>query len=414
MSNHLAVATVTGALHTQLLNATVLVPGASVTTTRPNGAAANPGPAINIFLYQVIPNAAYRNADLPTRRSDGQLVQRPQAALTLHYLLSFLGDETTLEPQRLLGAAVRQLHAHPLITAQDIIQTIANPPYDGVLPASNLADEVDVVRVTPLGYSLEELSKLWSIFFQSPYVLSMAYQASVVLIETDDAPRPALPVQTRNLYVLPFRHPTIERVIAQSGENAPILSLSTLVIEGKQLRGDVTTIVIGGAEFVPAPANVAPERITLAVPAGLRPGVQALQVTHPILMGLPPPGTPHRGFESNVATFVLRPQINAPIVVTTVPDPQGGGPLPALQVGTDLIIGRNQRVVLLLNSSAAVNGAAFSFLAPARSADSSLVAIAIANVPAGQYFVRLQVDGAESVLDLDTTSPSFGPTVTLP
>ena len=84
-------------------------------------------------------------------------------------------------------------------------------------------------------------------------------------------------------------------------------------------------------------------------------------------MGLPPPGTPHRGFESNVATFVLRPQINAPIVVTTVPDPQGGAPLPALQVGTDLIIGRNQRVVLLLNSSAAVNGAAFSFLAPPRS-----------------------------------------------
>ena len=40
--------------------------------------------------------------------------------------------------------------------------------------------------------------------------------------------------------------------------------------------------------------------------------------------------------------------------------------------------------------------------------------MAIANVPAGQYFVRLQVDGAESVLDLDTISPSFGPTVTLP
>ena len=28
------------------------------------------------FLYQVMPNAAYRNADLPTRRANGQLVQR--------------------------------------------------------------------------------------------------------------------------------------------------------------------------------------------------------------------------------------------------------------------------------------------------------------------------------------------------
>jgi len=395
-----------------LLNATALVPGASVTTARPNGSAAAPAPAINIFLYQVIPNAAYRNADLPTRRGDGQLVQRPQAALTLHYLLSFFGDDTTLEPQRLLGAAVRQLHAHPLITAQDIVQTIANPPYDAVLPASNLADQVDVVRFTPLGYSLEELSKLWSIFFQSPYVLSMAYQASVVLIETDDAARPALPVQTRNLYVLPFRQPTIERVIAQTGENAPIVATSTLVIEGKQLRAEVTRIVIGGAEF--APADVAPERVLLALPAGLRPGVHALQVMQPIRMGLPAPGTPHRGIESNVASFVLRPQITAPVVVTTVPNPQGGAPLAALQITTDLTIGRNQRVVLLLNSTAAVNAAAFSFLAPARGADGNSLTVAIAALPAGQYFVRLQIDGAESLLDLDSLSPSFGPTVTLP
>ena len=58
MSNHLAVATVTGVLHTQLLSATTLVPGATVTTTRPNGGASNQAPTINIFLYQVIPNAA--------------------------------------------------------------------------------------------------------------------------------------------------------------------------------------------------------------------------------------------------------------------------------------------------------------------------------------------------------------------
>ena len=143
----------------------------------------------------------------------------------------------------------------------------------------------------------------------------MAYQASAVLIETDDAPRPALPVQTRNIYVLPFAHPTVERVSAQAGENLPIVATSTLVIAGKELRGEITRIVIGGAEFTPT--EVAPERILLPMPAGLRPGVHALQVMQRILMGSPPPGTPHRGFESNVATFVLRPRINAPVVVTT-------------------------------------------------------------------------------------------------
>jgi hypothetical protein len=410
MSNHLAIATVSGVLHTQLLNATALVPGATVTTTRPNGAAANPPPAINIFLYQVTPNAAYRNADLPTRRGDGQLVCRPQVALTLHYLLSFTGDEATLEPQRLLGAAVRQLHAHPLVTGQDIVQTITNPPYDTVLPTSNLAEQVDVVRFTPLGYSLEELSKLWSIFFQSPYLLSVAYQASAVLIETDDTPRPALPVQTRNLYVLPFRYPAIDRVIAATGANLPIIATSTLAIEGRQLNGEVTRVVIGGVEFTPA--EVTPARITMPVPPMLRPGVHALQVMQPILMGSP--AVPHRGFESNVATFVLRPQIAAPVVQTTVPNPQGGAPLPALQVTVDLTIGRNQRVVLVLNGVGGANPAAHSFLAPPRNADSTTVTVAIPNVAAGQYFVRLQVDGAESLLDLDTASPSFGPTVVVP
>ena len=240
----------------------------------------------------------------------------------------------------------------------------------------------------------------------------MAYQASAVLIETDDAPRPALPVQTRNIYVLPFAHPTVERVSAQAGENLPIVATSTLVIAGKELRGEITRIVIGGAEFTPT--EVAPERILLPMPAGLRPGVHALQVMQRILMGSPPPGTPHRGFESNVATFVLRPRINAPVVVTTLPDPQGGAPLPALQVTSDLIIGRNQRALLVLNSTAAVNAAAFSFLAPARGADSAVITVAIPNVAAGAYFVRLQVDGAESLLDLDPASVTFGPTVTLP
>src|SRR5262245_5237435 len=193
MSNYLAIATVTGTLHNVLTNASGAVPGAKISTKRPDGASAEAqDPGINIFLYQVTPNAAYRNADLPTRTANGQLVQRPQTALNLHYLLSFYGDETRLEPQRLLGAVARQLHARPLLTKEDIIQTLANPPYDTLLAKSNLADQVDLVRFTPLGLSLEELSKVWSIFFQSPYVLSVVYQGSVVLIETDDAPQQAM------------------------------------------------------------------------------------------------------------------------------------------------------------------------------------------------------------------------------
>lgn len=413
MSNYLAVATVTGALQHVLSGAAATVPGAKVSTARPDGAApAARDPGINIFLYQVMPNAAYRNADLPTRRANGQVVQRPQAALTLHYLFSFYGDENNLEPQRLLGALVRQLHARPLLSHQDIVQTLANPPYDTLLATSNLADQLDLVRFTPLGLSLEELSKVWSIFFQSPYVLSVAYQGSAVLIETDETAQPALPVQTRNLYVMPFRQPVIDKVSSTAGESAPIFAPSTLQIDGKQLQGDVTTVLLGGVER--APNSVGEKRITLPVPGDLQAGARSLQVVHKLLLGSPAPGTPHRGIESNVATFILRPQINLPIVKTTAPDPQGGPPSPALQLTVDLTIGKEQRVALLLNATAPGSALSYSFLLPPRLADANVVTIPIPGAAAGQFFVRLQIDGAESALDLDPLSANFGPTVTLP
>ena len=412
MSNYLAIATVTGTLQHVLSNAASVVPGAKVSTLRPDGASpASKDPGINVFLYQVMPNAAYRNADLPTRRANGQLVQRPQAALILNYLFSFYGDENNLEPQRLLGALVRQLHAQPVLTKQDITQTLANPPYDSLLATSNLADQVDLVRFTPMSLSLEELSKVWSVFFQSPYVLSVAYNGSAVLIETDESPQQALPVQTRNIYVLPFRQPTIDKVVSSAGEFESIFSSTTLQIEGKQLQGDVTLVLLGGDEQTPT--SISDTKILLPIPSTLQAGAHGLQVIQKLLMGIPP-GTPHRGFESNVATFVLRPRIVLPIVKTTVPDPGGGPALPALQVTVDVTVGKSQRVALLLNSTSGVNPDAHSFLSPPRTADATSVTVAIPGVAAGTYLIRLQIDGADSPLDLDPLSVNFGPTVSLP
>ena len=237
----------------------------------------------------------------------------------------------------------------------------------------------------------------------------MAYQGSAVLVESDDAAEPALPVQTRNLYVMPFRQPVIDKVMSSEGEFAPIFANSVLHVHGRQLEGDGTRVLLAGAEH--APDSVTDKQIVVTLPAGLRAGPHALQVCHKLLLGTPP--APHRGFESNVATFVLRPRVNLPIVKTTVPDPQGGPTLPALQVSVDLTVGRAQRVVLLLNPIAP-GVAAYSFLAPPRSSDGSSITVAHPGVTAGQYYVRLQIDGAESPLDLDSASPTFGPTITLP
>jgi hypothetical protein len=417
MSNYLAVATVTFVLQQQLqAAATAAVSGATVATGRPdspqNGA---PGPRVNLYLYQAAPNAALRNTDIPTRRADGTLVQRPQAALDLYYLISFYGNEAQLEPQRLMGNAVSALHANPLLTRESIRSAIASALQsdpDHFLGASDLAEQVECVKLSPVPLNLEELSKLWSVFFQTPHALSVAYQASVVLIEGEGVPQSALPVRAPLAFALPFKQPVIERVVSQEGPAMPIVMGSTLEIQGRNLRGQVTQVRIGQTEVTPALADVSDTRIRLPLsgpgfPVGsLRSGVQSAQVVHPVMMG--EPATPHRGVESNAAPFVLRPTI----MEITVSDAQGSGDSPrsaSVTLRLRPVVGSRQRVVLLLNEAASESPAAYSFVAPPREADSDLVAIPISNVRRALYLARVQVDGAESVLETDTdpNSPTF-------
>jgi hypothetical protein len=438
MSNFLAIATVTAALGETIRPAVERdVSGATVNMARPDGVGGHaPTIGVNLYLYQVTPNAAWRNADLPTRRPDGQLVRRPQAALDLHYLLSFYGNETQLEPQRLLGSVVRALNARPVLTRKMIQETLANPAYD-YLGKSNLGEAIELVKFTPLPLSLEELSKLWSVFFQTPYTLSVAYQGTVVLIESDETPQAALPVRERDLYVMPFGQPEIERVESQAGADQPIFADSTLVISGKQLRGGDTKLRVLGYKETP-PQDVSDTQIVL--PLGkkygspsepailLRAGVHGIQVLHMIRMGSPP--ELHPGVESNVAAFVLRPTIKKDattggyqIEISEKQTNSDGTHAAKVKVTLEPGVGKKQRVVLLLNEFDPPSGRpprAYSFEAksadqPAPPQDSpEKVTFSVSGIRAGTYLVRVQVDGAESPLETDSTGKYNSPQVTIP
>lgn len=408
MSNFLAIATVTATLALEVVQkaAEVAVNGATVTTTRPDSTGSgNLTARVNIYLYQVSFNAAWRNRDLPSRNSDGQLVQRPRVAIDLHYLLTFYGDEAQLEPQRMLGNVALAMHTKPMLTRTMIQDTIVNPLYS-FLAESNLADAIELVKFTPLPLSLEELSKMWSVFFQTQYALSMAYQATVVLIESEATTRAAIPVLEREIFVVPFQHPTIERVRSEDGEFKPILSDSTIVIEGKQLRGEVTQLRIAGSDLMNL-QNATDTRIVFPLnsiqPAGsLRAGVQAVQIVQPMMMGKP--RVEHVGVESNVAAIVVRPTITN----ITAPDSTH------ITIDIDLSIGKRQRVLLLLNENTNQNSGSYTFLVAPRNTDTNTLTIPISNVKSGEYFVRIQIDGAESLLDLDPADGNVGPKVTIP
>jgi hypothetical protein len=406
MSNFLAIATVTASLRRTLEAAlNIDIPGAKVTTYRPEDTGV-PKTGVNLYLYQVTPNAALRNIEMPNRSSEGRLVQRPQEALDLHYLLTFYGDDKELETQRLLGSAVRTLHDRPVLTRQMIKNTISDPTFSTYLHNSNLADAFETVKFTPVHLSLEELSKLWSVFFQTPYRLSVAYTGTVVLIESEESPQSALPVRERNLYVVPFHQPVIEHVQSSQGNDMPIVSDSTLVIMGKKLLGDITLVRVKGIEITPAPSYISEKKITIPLPIGLQAGVQGLQVIHQMLMGTPP--VPHKGVESNLVAFVLHPAITK----VTISNLKGTGNAPRsadLTIEINPAIGKNQRVVLLLNEISSGIAASYTFVDESRNLDVSTIIIPVSGVKAADYLVRMQVDGAQSQLITDTkeTSPTY-------
>ena len=402
MSNYLAIATVTAALYQVLIGPVqTAVAGAAVRFRRPDRTSGQEGtPHVNVYLYQVTPNAAFRNIDLPTRRADGTLVKMPVAALDLHYLFTFHGSDDQLEPQLMLGAVAGTLQTQPLLSSQNIQSAVTNFSF---LSTSDLGNQVERIRFTPTALSLEEFTKLWSAFFQVEYSLSAAYQASVVLITTEQTPpQEALPVQERKLYVAPFTQPTITQVMAKgAAPGLPILPTSTLVIQGTQLLGDITTVRIGDQTVTPP--VVTENAIVMPVPADVQAGVLGVQVVQQLLLGDPP--EPHPGWESNVVALVLQPVLSSPSVT---------GSTLSLTVNPQVQPG--QRVTLLLNQNPATTPpapAAYSFTFAPFTSPSAALSCDITGVQSGTYFIRANVDGAESPLDLNPLSPTFGPVVTV-
>jgi hypothetical protein len=415
MSNALAIATVTETLLEVLNNALAGSPvtGAIVTALRPDdpsfqGGAQKAG--VNIFLYQVSPNPSLRNADLPTRRADGTLLRRPQVALDLHYLFTFYGEDAKYEQQRLLGAVVRQFHAAPVLTRDAVSKAETNASL-----ASNLAEQIDLVRLTPINFSLEEMSKLWSVFLKTDYALSIAYVASVVLIETDDPPPAgALPVLEPRVQAIPFSLAVIDTIDPQAVASSPPGPLAiTLRGQGLDLASVVAFTTPGKADPISGTigSGSTTSALDVTLPAGLRPGVNTVQLVQLAPPTSPPETTPHVLSQSNVAPFLILPAL-----VNISP--------PALGELTATVwpaVGPQQQVSLVLNQltgSPASDPQAFVLPADAHPAETDTFSFSTSfpngTVPAGSYLVRVRVDGAESRLTTDPSGGFDGPLVNIP
>lgn len=384
MSNHLAIATVTATLQAVVQAAATAsgVGSPRVTHLRPEAPGGLPAPGVNIYLYRVSANPNWRNADLPTRRGATTL-RRPQIGLDLHYLLSFFGDDSEMEPQRLLGAVARALHADPPLP-RDVMRAIADPAspsYIHYLLGSDLGDQSELVRVTPTELNLEELSKLWSVFFQTQYVLSTAYTATVVLIETETPKAlPALPVAESKVIVRAQGDPRIDEVIPEIVTPTALVPVPRLRIRGANLRlqiGTTSSVVQFAAGAGAIQAGSTNAELVVELPAGVRIGENWIRITND--GGL---GAGHQLATSNTVAFTLRPFLSSATQLLGPP-----------RVQADLLpaVGATQpvRLVLLpdLMGGNRIEIPLTTRVTPTR------MEFDVAAVPAGNYRVMVDVDG---------------------
>jgi hypothetical protein len=374
--------------------------------------------SLNLFLYRTSSNQGWAEMGLPSFDGNGTALAHPPLALNLHYLLTAYGV-ADFEAEILLGYAMHLLHERPVLDRAAIRRALDPsplgpsilPPAFQALTVSDLADQLEAVTITREPMDTEELSRLWSAI-QSHYRPTAAYVVSVVLIEARKPSRTALPVLTRGIVVEPSLlppYPTIVRVEPDHSQPAARLG-EDVRLAGHHLSG--SSIV---ARFAHRLLD-APNEITVGTNAD----------TTGIDLTLPTGGTAAEAWPAGVylvSVSLVRPGETDPrtsnvAAMLLAPEPQLGTAVLARDATTRNVTATLDVVPELRPAQDATLtlGGVSGPVEPHPAATSTLT-FELGDVPDGDQWVRLTVDGVESLLlDREAEPPEFDPSqsVTVP
>jgi hypothetical protein len=399
MSNSLAIAAVTGTLRLLLTKSVASDSELNDTTVtmqpldraRPAGQNAN---QLNVFLYQTLPNAAWRNKDMPGRVSANETAI-PPVALNLYYLITAFGRDNDLNrpfSHQLLGNAMSALNDHPVLLRDDLKNGLTN---------NDLYAQIERVRLTLQPLNVDEIFKLWS-GFQTQYRLSVAYEACVVLIDSSLPAKAALPVLTRgsgdrgviaqaNL-LPPF--PEITVITPPQAQPDAILG-DTITINGRNFSGDIQVVfrsVRLGSPIIVAPVGPAKNGELKVVidndPAKWVAGFYTVSLQLTEDKGKPD----ERVRSTNELPLSIAPEITTKFPINAA---AGAGATVNLRCSPKVLPG--QRVALLLGDR--------EIIAEPIAAPVGQLRFSIKPAVANSYLVRLRVDGVDSLL-VDRSQPT--------
>jgi hypothetical protein len=391
MSNPLSIAAVTATLRNLLqaaVNADPVLVGATITTTPPEKVVGgnNPPNQINVFLYHVVHSAAWRNQSMPGAVRSGE-IGHPPLGLNLYYLISAYGQNNNdVLAHRLLGLAMSVLHDHALLGRAEIQSALAG---------NDLHEQIERARVTPQPLSIEEMYKLWSVF-QAGYRISAAYEVAVTLIESARKAQAALPVLAMNFGGggppvepdLVFPYPTITGVSPPNKQDGALLG-DTLTFTGHDLAGGAVSVRFRHRLWtapVTLPAAGSATSVTVAIPndplnwpAGI---YQASVVVT----------SPGQVRVSNELAFALAPRIT-----TITSTPIVGGSATVTLVFTPSVWPEQQGTLLIKGEAVPPT--------TLPSVKTQTLGFQVKDVVPGSYYIRLRVDGVDSLL-IDHTGPA--------
>jgi hypothetical protein len=255
MSNALALSAVTAVLQslfntvyntpTSALGSVVVSAVAPDIVQNGTGSGADTQLRVNLFLHQVTPNGAWRNMGLPSVAADGATrLKSPPLALDLHYLLTAYATADT-EAEALLGYAILMLHENPILARSEIRNVLTSlpttAPLSQALSTSGLADQIEMIKITPATLGREEMAWLWTAL-KADYRPTFPFQVSVVLIQREFPSSIALPVLSRGISV-------------QANATAPSLQVQLPTGETAAVPGD--TITLTGASSLSGAGQIA-------------------------------------------------------------------------------------------------------------------------------------------------------------
>jgi hypothetical protein len=407
MSNSLAIAAVTATLQSILQNGVTVeqdLNDATVTILPLDKArAANTNNQLNLFLYMVMRNAAWVNADMPRQVQPGEIAI-PPLPLNLYYLLTAFGrDDDVTQPfgHELLGKAMSILHDHPVLSADDITGATQT-----LLPGNDLAQQLERIRITFHPLSIDELNKLFT-GFAMQYRLSAAYEVAVALIESTRAARTPLPVLTRGQQD--------QGISAQADLTPPVPTLLTITPPNQQPSARLNDIVaLTGVHLDGTNIDVQFNYLNPALgtaPVEVPPQAGGTATAIAVQIPNQPVNWPAGFYE--VAVLVQRPGETfrrttneltlalAPSMTIAPASAPAGTILYTVTVTPQVWPG--QRASLMLGDN--------EFLADAHATKTGTLTFAATGLLAGDYRVRLRVDGVDSLLvDRTKTPPVFDPT----